>query len=663
MLPFTHCAVLYVSNAPDASDEASGTAPVRTSDGRAPLRTISAALARAAELRRAGVRQPLTIRLAPGTYELSAPLRLSEEHSGVTLDGGGAAILSGGRALTGWQPDTFNGVPCLSAPVPDGMRFTDLYANGERAALTRYPAEGFLTPESVENPSTALYAGSSWFIARKGDIRDFYSFEDCLISYRHFWIDEHSPVASYDPATRRVTMAYRSRFSIAGGPDTPSGLAYVIENTAEAFSRKNDWYFDRAAGRVYYIPRDASVTAETIDAHAPVTDALLTVEGNAAPADGIRIRGITFAWTKSDYASLGGTTGGGDSVPHAADPQSVCNAGGVVTFRNARACSLEDCTLASVGHHAVFIGEAAHAIRVEDCVVRDGGMGAVRICGAPADGDPALASSGHTVTRCRFTGLGRRFSSACGVLIMHASECEVSHCEIADLYYTGVSVGWVWGYAENAAHHNRILKNHIHDLGHGLLSDMGGVYLLGRQPGTVVAGNVIHDVRSAHYGGWALYTDEGSSYITLEGNLCYNVSENCFHQHYGEQNTVRGNIFAFPGQAAVRFTRPETHLSVVFENNLILCGGKPAWAMREAQLASGTVAAHGCRYVGVGEKHVSFGGFSLSFDEARVRGFDSDAELLDDPFADAAHYDFRLKKSVPGFAEIPLPRTGPHCDR
>lgn len=662
MLPFSHCATLYVSATPDASDEASGTAPSRTPDGRAPLRTVSAALARAAALRRAGVRQPLTIRLAAGTYELDAPLRLDEELSGVTLEGAGKAVLSGARRLGGWREDRFNGVDCLSAEVPAGMRFTDLYVNGGRASLTRYPESGYLYPEDVENRSTALYADSGWFIAREGDIRDFHNFEDCIISYRHFWIDEHSPVAAYDPATRRVTMAYRSRFSIAGTPDTPSGLAYIIENTAESFGRPNDWYFDRTAGRVYYIPRDPSITAETIEAHAPVCSELLLVEGKNAPASDIRVRGITFSWTRGDYASRGGTTGGGDTVMHASDPQSVCNAGGVISFRNAAHCSLEGCTLSSVGLHGIFIGERTRAIRVEDTVVTDGGMGAVRLSGAPAGAEAEDFCVGHTVTRCRFTGLGRRFTSACGVLIMHASDCEVSHCEIADLFYTGVSVGWVWGYADSAAHHNRILKNHIHDLGKGMLSDMGGIYLLGRQPGTVVAGNVIHDVKSANYGGWALYTDEGSSGITLEGNLCYCVSENCFHQHYGEQNTVRGNIFAFSGGAAARLTRAEEHLSVIFENNLMLLNGKPAYAVRERQLAAGTVAAHANRYACPGALHIAQNGVDLTFAEAQARGFDADSVFIDDPFVDAEHFDFRLRAPLAGFEEIPLPRTGPGSD-
>ena len=93
--------------------------------------------------------------------------------------------------------------------------------------------------------------------------------------------------------------------------------------------------------------------------------------------------------------------------------------------------------------------------------------------------------------------------SAVGILSMHSFGNTLSHNHIYDLYYTGISCGWVWGYADSVSKNNRIEKNHIHDLGHGLLSDMGGIYTLGVQPGTVLRGNLIHDVEKANYGGWA----------------------------------------------------------------------------------------------------------------------------------------------------------------
>ena len=45
--------------------------------------------------------------------------------------------------------------------------------------------------------------------------------------------------------------------------------------------------------------------------------------------------------------------------------------------------------------------------------------------------------------------------------------------------YTGVSIGWTWGYALTNVHDNYLAYNHIYNIGNKSLSDMGCVYTLG----------------------------------------------------------------------------------------------------------------------------------------------------------------------------------------
>ena len=248
---------------------------------------------------------------------------------------------------------------------------------------------------------------------------------------------------------------------------------------------------------------------------------------------------------------------------------------------------------------------------------------------------------------------------------MNSYNNRVAHNDIGDLYYTGVSCGWVWGYSKSITRDNLILKNHIHDLGQGVLSDMGGVYLLGAQPGTVVANNIIHSIKSLDYGGWALYTDEGSGYITLENNICYDCNDNCYHQHYGRMNTVRNNIFAYAGGQICRVSRFEQHLSIIFEQNIMYTSGCPIYGIQNGHIDANTIASG--RNIIWNEKGAPVmmirDGKELSIDDFKARGLENDSVVADPGFKDPEKRDFTLKEDSPaweiGFQPIDVSDVGP----
>jgi parallel beta-helix repeat protein len=187
---------------------------------------------------------------------------------------------------------------------------------------------------------------------------------------------------------------------------------------------------------------------------------------------------------------------------------------------------------------------------------------------------------------------------------------------------------------------------------------MGCIYSLGVQPGTVERNNLCHDVTRYAYGGWGIYTDEGSSQIVIENNVVYHTEDAGFHQHYGRENIVRNNIFALGQEAQLRRTRKELNRGFTFEHNIVY------W--KEGKLLDGIWSGDDQflldynLYYQVGGLPIHFGKESLA--EWQKRGQDLHSLVADPLFADPEHGDFTLKPSSPaakiGFLPIDMSQVG-----
>jgi hypothetical protein len=193
--------------------------------------------------------------------------------------------------------------------------------------------------------------------------------------------------------------------------------------------------------------------------------------------------------------------------------------------------------------------------------------------GGQLAGRDQVEPSATTVSDCSIHDGGLIFHSAIGVWVGDAARNRIVHNQIWNFSYSGISCGWTWGFAPAFTYDNRIECNRIHSIGHGVLSDMGAIYTLGRQAGTTISRNVISNVHSYGYGGWGIYPDEGSSWMVIEDNVVCGTKCGGFHQHYGRDNAVRRNVFVDAIENQIQVSRKEFVRSVIFENNLVQGAG------------------------------------------------------------------------------------------
>ena len=497
-----------------------------------------------------------------GRYFVEKPLVLTEKHSGLTLDGGGKTVVSGGVKVSGWERDG----KFLKARV-DADKVESLFVNGQRA-------------NRAETALKHVYdRGDSTIIMRNEDILELLElprerYSEVLVDFYAAWINAYCRLLDItrNPDGKTSTLKVRNPLPIPLSKWDPNPRL-CVGNIFAALDKQGRFYFDSLGKTLWYYPRDGE-TPENISAYYPVATRILSACGKSPknPLSGLAIRGIAFEHSAHN-----------PPANWRQNTQAAITLGGALYFDCVENLKFENNTVRHTNTYGLEVGHGSKNVRISQNEFFDNGAGGIKI---GVDPRRKLAHTQNVeVSDNIIYSYGRHDKAGVGIIYMDASDVRLSHNTIFDGHYSGISGGWTWGFAPTNTRNNKISDNRIFEIGRGLLCDMGGIYTLGSHKNSSISGNEISGVYPHRYGGWGIYNDEGSADFIVEKNYVHNTSEEGYHQHYGKNNTVRNNIFAYGSSAQVALTRlgekyPD---ELVYERNVVVYR-PPAKVLRHDKL-------------------------------------------------------------------------------
>jgi parallel beta-helix repeat protein len=573
------------------------------------------------------------------------------------------ASISGGIPVTGW---TSVGDNTYKAVVTQPIFVNQLFVDNRRIVRTRLPmnqSEYFQYDAPLQDPNQARYG----FQYARGQF-EAWPLNDAMVVVYHSWTTSHHYIDQIITSNRTVLFTNPSNSPI-GTYLIQGQRRFHIENLCISFV-PNSFCFANATKTVYLMT-DGSYDPTKVQIITPVNEFVLLLAGTDAtnPVEDIIIDNVAIqhsAWNigrtqQADYQAASFLTSA---------PLYIANATSII---------ISDIEVSHTGSYGVWIREGTANINIINSLITDTGAGGIRI-GQMISPVPTPTSSINILSNQVSYG-GNVFPSGVGVIIHRAVDVVIGDNSIHHHRYTGVSVGWEWGYNPSYTSNILIQGNYIYNTGEHILCDQGGIYTLGIQPGTVITNNVIKNVFSYAAYMWGIYLDEGSSEIVVSNNVVYNIGWGGLFQHYGANNTIINNVFARasliqppqPGDPIpdgdLRIMNTENHLSWTFTRNIVYDTFQGSnHSVFKSDAANVSVSFSNNVYFNPYSTPLLFGIQQTSFAEWQQTGQDNSSVIADPLFVgDVNQCDFfTIQSNSPaaklGFANITkLSKWTPGC--
>ena len=540
-----------------------------------PLASIRMAQRLARELRRLddpSVKVGIQIIMKGGIYKLDEAVLFRSEDSGTTESPttfiaapGEEPVISGGVQVLNWKrlsgslaglSKAANGKLWVAdIPQVGGRRleFRQLWVNGEKAQRASTLTDGKLNRIlSVDKPNEIMWIPKPLVV-----IKDIKQLEMVI----HQWwaianlrvkdiriVGDSAAVTFHQPESRiEFEHPWPAPF-IDIKKDKNGNSAFYFVNALELLNKPGEWYEDIDTGKVYYWPLENQDMTKA-EAIVPNLETLVQFNGSVDfPVKNIHFNGISFKYTswlrpsKAGHVPLQAGMYLLDAyklkIPGTPDKAKLENQAWVgrqsaaVEARYASGLLFERCRFSQLAATGLdFITGTSHDL-VEGCTFTDIGGTAIQagFFGSadfeahlpynPIDGREVCQY--ETIVNNLITDVTNEDWGCVGIGIGFARNVTISHNEVSNVNYSGISVGWGWTKTINCMRNNLIHANNIHNFAKQMY-DVGGIYMLSAQPNTEISDNSIYHLEKAPYAHdpkhyQYIYYDEGSSYIRSVNN-------------------------------------------------------------------------------------------------------------------------------------------------
>lgn len=559
-----------------------------------PLATLHFAIRKAREMRRlndSSIKGGITIIIQNGYYQLDEPIVLRPEDSG-TKDSPtqiiaapmANVVFSGGVKIKNWKKlsGTLAGLPKnatgrvwvanASMFADNTLQFRQLWVNGKKAVRakdTNGAEMNRILAWDSENQTCKIPLTKGINLTHiKGMemvIHQWWAIANLRVKSVKF----KNKVAelSFMQPERRIQSEHP--WPAPWISDRTGNSAYYLTNAIQFLNEPGEWFEDLQNHKVYYWPNQ-NENMQQADVVVPALETLVKVAGTIDnPVSYISFKGISFQHASWLLPSKQGhvphqagmymldayklTKPGTPDKPALENQAWVGRPASAVEINYANHINFDSCRFEHHASTALDYNKGTADNEIKGNLFKDiGGSGI--LMGTFSDeatevhlpynpSDEREISTNNTIANNLITDVTNEDWGAVGIGAGYVRGLKILHNEISDVSYSGISMGWGWTKSPNAMKNNIIQANKIHHYGKHMY-DVAGIYTLSAQPGSFITENVVDSIYKARYAHlpdhwFYLYTDEGSSYLTIKDN--WTPSEKYLQNANGPANLWRNN--------------------------------------------------------------------------------------------------------------------------